>query len=82
MIPSVPVHVSNCPCGEPHEMAEDTYERYRVVTNDWPETVNVTVNDITWAVPRIYIACHGIRAWEISQLAGKYGFKLIPADEP
>ena len=30
-----------------------------------------------WFVPRVYIACHGLKAGELPELAGRYRFEKV-----
>lgn len=45
------------------------------VTAGLPETIPVEVTGSgKWLVPRIYIACHGLKGHELAGLAEQYGW--------
>jgi hypothetical protein len=63
-----------CPCGEAHELNEQTRVAYDNVTAGLPATVLVQVPEGCWQVPRIYIAAHGLPAADLPALAERHGF--------
>lgn len=68
------VRVGQCPCGAAHDMADDVWAAFERATAGLPADVNVVTGTGTFTVPRVYIACHGLRAAEVPELAGRYGF--------
>jgi hypothetical protein len=68
----------DCPCGVPHELAPDTAAAYRGVTDGLPSTVTVSTPGGRFAVPRIFIACHGLKADGLPALAERYGWERVP----
>jgi hypothetical protein len=71
----VTVGGAQCPCGEVHELSALVRFQYERVTAGKPAEVKVETPDGCYAVPRIFIACHGIRASELPELAERYGFE-------
>ena len=72
------MRVDDCPCGSGHEMPHAALDAYRRVTAGKPATVPLSTTRGTWRVPRIYIACHGIKADELPEIAARYGFERVP----
>jgi hypothetical protein len=71
--------VTDCPCGIPHESTSDVWKLYdRVQDGLDPLATFVTPAGI-WRVPRIYVACHGLRAEELPELAAQYGWEQLAA---
>jgi len=68
---------TGCPCGVPHEMTPAIAEAYAKVTAGLPASVTVRTSGGTFRVPRLFIACHGLKADELPVLAGRYGFERI-----
>jgi hypothetical protein len=69
------VAIKDCPCGVVHEMAAEKKIRFDQVTYGKDLALPVTISSGTWLVPRIYIACHGIKASELAEVAARYGFE-------
>lgn len=65
-----------CPCGEPLHYTDPTTEQaIRAFVAILGETQPVTVQGLgTWMVPRHYVALHGLKAAELPELAGRYGW--------
>jgi hypothetical protein len=70
--------IQDCPCGVPHELQPVVAEAFQRVTAGLPETVVMTARGRSWKIPRTYIAVHGVRAWELPELADRYGFEEVP----
>jgi hypothetical protein len=68
----------DCPCGVPHEMSPVVAYIYGEVTARLSPTVTVETPDGAFAVPRIFIACHGLKAADLPALAARYGFERVP----
>jgi len=68
----------DCPCGTPHELAPSVVAAYGEVTAGLSSTVTVATPDGRFAVPRIFIACHGLKAADLPALAARYGFERVP----
>jgi len=51
---------------------------YGSVTAGLPSTVTVVTPEGRYAVPRIFIACHGLKAADLPALAARYGFERVP----
>ncbi len=66
-----------CPCGAEHQDSDRSIRTgislARLVA-EAGETVPVTTPDGTWDVPRVYIGYHGLKAWELPELAARYGW--------
>ena len=69
------VAIKDCPCGVVHEMAAGTKIRLDRVTAGLDPLLQVTLASGSWLVPRVYIACHGIAASELPEIAARYGFE-------
>jgi hypothetical protein len=67
-----------CPCGEVHELSATVRAAYEGVTAGLPPEVAVVVEGGGWLVPRIYIAVHGLKADDLPELAGRYGWAPSP----
>jgi len=68
----------DCPCGVPHELTPAMAAAYGSVTAGLPSTVTVVTPEGRYAVPRIFIACHGLKAADLPALAARYGFERVP----
>lgn len=66
-----------CPCGETHELSEQTRVAYENVTAGLPLTVSVQTREGCWKVPRIYMAVHRLKPGELPALAVRYGFAEV-----
>jgi hypothetical protein len=75
---SAVAEVDGCPCGVLHMMSADVLATYGHVTAGLPSTVTVETPDGRFAVPRIFIACHGLKAADLPALAARYGFERVP----
>jgi hypothetical protein len=69
----------DCPCGTPHELGPAAATAFQSVTAGLPSTVTVQTPDGRFAVPRIFIACHGLKAADLPALAARYGFERTQA---
>jgi hypothetical protein len=70
--------VDLCPCGQPLHYPNPATERFvREQIRELGAVVRMVTPDGAWAVPRHYIALHGIRAWELPELAKKYGWEVV-----
>lgn len=55
-----------CPCGRPlHYNNSETQATVELLIAALGPTIRVTVGGRTWAVPRHYIALHGLKAVEL-----------------
>jgi hypothetical protein len=65
-----------CPCGDPH-----TGDPRLVLVDQFVErsgpTVEITTHAGCWRVPRIWVALHGLKAWELPALADRYGWPAV-----
>lgn len=77
------IKVGRCCCGEDHLLSRAKWAEFQRVTAGLPATVPLTVlgGEAAWAVPRVYIACHGINAGEVAALAEKYGWERAKGNE-
>ncbi len=67
--------VTNCPCGSAHEMTPGILAIYDQVTAGADPLIKVQITGCgTWLIPRLYIACHGIKGAEVEALAAQYGW--------
>ena len=68
----------NCPCGTPLHYSSPAIERQMKAMVDVMGAcafVRVLGKDYGYMVPRHYIALHGIKAWQLDELAERYGWK-------
>jgi hypothetical protein len=65
-----------CPCGVDHSRTSRAAYAYvtQLVARLGP-TVIVSTPDGSWAVPRIWIGIHGLRAEQLKTLADQYGWE-------
>lgn len=68
------VTVDGCPCGSVHLMSPAGYEGFLASTAGRPPTITATSRSGAWTVPRIYIALHGLTAWQLPRLADLYSW--------
>jgi len=73
------VQITNCCCGVRHRMKQTAWDKYRRAVNGKPDTVPVGNGLAAWRVPRTFIACHGLIASEIRDLAKDYGWEEVKA---
>jgi hypothetical protein len=64
-------------CGQAHTMSNEAWDAFSAVTQGLSPDVTVTVEGRSWQVPRLYIACHGIKADEVPALAVRYGWPEV-----
>lgn len=69
--------VDGCCCGLSHRMSDASWRKYREVTRGKPDDVPVGNVYGCWRVPRIYIACHGLKADELAVLAARFGWPEV-----
>jgi hypothetical protein len=67
--------VTECPCGLAHVVPQPTRDIVDALVASFGETVRVTTPDGAWAVPRAFIAYHGLAAAELPALAAAYGWE-------
>jgi hypothetical protein len=68
--------LDRCDCGQPLHYASDvSRQRVQVMVDQLGPTVNLTTPEGTWAIPRHYIALHGLKAAEVPSLAARYGWE-------
>jgi len=67
-----------CACGQPlHYSDPGTREHMERLCRELGATMKVMCSEGTWLVPRHYIALHGLKAWEIPELAKRFGWKKV-----
>jgi hypothetical protein len=71
--------VDGCPCGDRHLMTTRAVDALKFVTAGLPATVRVEAPGGAWLVPRLFIACHGLKAGDLADLAERYGFERADA---
>jgi len=64
---------TRCPYGNSHVIVGEA----RAILDTVPPTVIVQTLWGRYSVPRIYIAAHGLKAWDVPQLAKKYGWEKV-----
>jgi len=76
---------ARCPCGDPHldKPAARLVLEGELAT--LPETMPVKLVDVggvsgMWAVPRAWIAFHGLKGPEVPELAKRYGWRKLEGD--
>lgn len=69
------VSVIGCPCGDSHPMDARTKAEYDKVTAGVDPLITVTIGAGSWRVPRIFIACHGVKPVELPEVAEQHGFE-------
>jgi hypothetical protein len=75
--PEIFVMIKDCCCGVDHRMKRSAWDKYRQVVKGKLPTVPVGTGIACWRIPRIYIACHGIKAAEVPLLAERYGWEAV-----
>ena len=70
--------IGGCPCGAVHERSRAAAVAYEKVTAGKPATVTLSSTAGSWLVPRIFVACHGIKADDLAQIAERYRFERMP----
>lgn len=72
-----------CPCGRPLHYSSHAIESYiQHYVEILGPTLDVTTPAGTWAVPRHYIALHGLKANELPELAQHYGWAQLSPSAP
>lgn len=67
--------VTRCHCGQPLHYTDPVLERHmRDRVRLLGECVTVTIDDRTWAVPRHYVALHGLNLTDLPTLGFAEGF--------
>lgn len=69
--------VDGCPCGDRHLMTPGGLAALEQVTAGLDPLVTVGMPGGAWRVPRLYIACHGLKAADLPQLAAVYGWERV-----
>jgi hypothetical protein len=70
--------IERCPCGLPlhyPNAATEAFIRDQIAKHG--PTIEVRTPAGLFAVPRHYIALHGLRAWELPELAVRYHFTRV-----
>lgn len=68
-----------CPCGQPlHYSRADHRRAVELLIDQLGPTLRVEVAGQAWAVPRHYIALHGIKGDTLGEIADQYGFERVP----
>jgi len=72
--------VDGCPCGVLHMMSADVLASFERLTAGFEDPrVLVSVPRVgNWRVPRVFIACHGLKAADLPAVAARYGFERVP----
>ena len=70
--------IEYCACGQPlHYQTPHAQELGEEQIRELGPHIRVVVADGKWLVPRHYIALHGIKAEDLSQVAEQYGFTRV-----
>lgn len=72
--------VDGCCCGERHQVSTAVLARFDQATAGLGPEVIVDVPGGRWRVPRLFIACHGLKAADLPRLAGVYGWERAGGD--
>jgi len=75
--PTAYVKVEDCCCGVVHRMKQVTWENYLRSVGGKKPVVPVGGGLAAWYVPRLFIACHGVKAAELAGLAKLYGWEEV-----
>jgi hypothetical protein len=67
--------VDGCCCGDRHLMATLAFTAYQRTTAGLDPLVTVDAPGGRWRVPRLYIACHGLRPVDVPMLALVHGWE-------
>jgi hypothetical protein len=72
-----------CPCGRPLHYPNAKTQAYvlKQIEQLGP-TINVSTAKGVFAVPRHYVALHGLRARDIAKVAAAYGFTRLDGGDP
>ncbi len=66
-----------CECGEVHEFRAETRAELEMIVLTQGPVIEIALGEHAWAVPRLYIAAHGIRGFQLPRLARAYGWQQI-----
>jgi hypothetical protein len=67
-----------CACGRPLHYNDSQLQRLvEEIAEREGETIRVTIGCRSWMVQRHYIALHGLKAWEVDEVAQKLGFAEV-----
>ena len=69
-----------CCCGEEHEWPAGVEAYIASILGEKGELCRVANRWGCWMVPRVYIAAHGLKSWELPSLAEKYGWPQAERD--
>jgi hypothetical protein len=75
---SILSEVDGCCCGERHLMTAGVLAAFERTTAGLDLLVTVSAPGGSWRVPRLYIACHGLKAADVPQLAAVHGWERVP----
>jgi hypothetical protein len=64
--------VDGCCCGERHLMSADVLAAFERITAGLDPLVTVSGPGGSWRVPRLFIACHGLKAADLPRLAAMH----------
>lgn len=68
-----------CDCGQPlHYASEESQRVVQMLVDDLGPTIVLETPSGCWAIPRHYIALHGIKAEDVPALAALYGWAKVP----
>jgi len=73
--------LERCACGAPiawHQIDPHLRREVERLIEALGPSLQVTVGERTWLVPRFYIAAHGLAARDLPQLAVRYGWPEVP----
>ncbi len=74
-----------CACGLPlhydNAMDQAFIEAFITIHGECLNVRLMAEPGVVYRVPRHYIALHGIKAWELPDLAARYGFEKVIEDE-
>jgi hypothetical protein len=67
-----------CPCGETHPPLDSVSAKALAeFVRDLGLTVVMRTPSCAFRVPRVFVAHHGMKAWELPDLAQRYGWEAV-----
>jgi hypothetical protein len=68
---------TKCDCGDVHEFRSEVRAELEMIILTMGPTIEIALGQHCWEVPRVYIAAHGIRGFQLPRLARAYGWQQI-----
>ena len=69
--------ITDCPCGQQHEVRQAVSALYTHKTARMDSTLPITTATGRFRVPRVWLACHEMSSQAIGDAAARYGFERV-----